>query len=46
MHFQRADADPLLKARAAASEEGATAGRQLFQAEGLAEHIIRSRVQQ
>ena len=46
MDLQRSDADALLQPMTAAAQEGATTGRQLLKAEGLAEHIISAGIEQ
>jgi hypothetical protein len=46
MDFQWAHTDPLLQSCATPSEEGATAGGKLFQAEGFTQHVIGPRIQQ
>jgi hypothetical protein len=46
MDLQGAHTDPLLQAGATPSEEGAAAGCQLFETKGLAQHVVRSRIQE
>lgn len=46
MHLQGAHTDPFLEAAAAATQQGAAAGRQLFKPEGLAQHVIGAGIEQ
>jgi hypothetical protein len=46
MNFQWPHTDPFLQSCAASTEQGAAAGRQLFETERFAQHIIGARVQQ
>ena len=46
MDFQGADADPLLQATAAATQQVTAAGGQFFQAKGLAQYVVGTRIEQ
>ena len=46
MHLQGPDADPFLQTTATAPQQGATAGRQLFQPEGFAQHVVSAGIEQ
>ena len=46
MHLQGADTHPLLQAGAAAAQQGATAGGQFLKAEGLAQHVVGTGIEQ
>ena len=46
MNHQGPHADPFLQAGAAAAQQGAAAGRQLFEAKGFAQHVVGAGIQQ